>query len=120
MRDPNPFNVPPLDGAHTVGSSQFIRLELNSATARYAIRFPSGMFREEISTTELEKELARYIKSAERIEEVIRYTTNWRRVHFYPDSNLFFFVFPDGREMRGGLGNRNAFGEDFIWRRQGE
>jgi hypothetical protein len=118
MSQGNPFNLPLLGDPYSVEPTSYIRLVLDSDTKLYSITYPSGLFRRDLLNHELAKELARYVADPERVEQIIRYTTEWRRVNFYPDTDMMTPVFPNGQEYRGGAGNHNTFGRDFIWNRE--
>lgn len=108
-------NLPILDGTFEVGRDEYVEISMNDSKLTYSIKWPSGYFKENLSTAELNTELIRLVPQAERREQVIRYATDKRRTAFFPHHGpsgrpgfgVQYIIFP-GSENRiyfGGGGN---------------
>jgi hypothetical protein len=99
------FDLPLLGDAYDVEPDQYIEIGMDSSDLTYYIEYPSGLSREFARPEGLHRELRRFVRNDERIEEMIRYATNWRRTVFFPSLGQQFMRFTDGRINFGGLGN---------------
>lgn len=101
------FNLPLLNDAYEIADDEFVEIGMDSGDLEYYVVYPSGLSREFARADDLHAELRRFVKGDyDRIEEIIRYATNWRSTVFFPSLQQQFMRFPDGRINFGGLGNR--------------
>jgi hypothetical protein len=103
------FNLPLLGDAYDIADDEFLEIGMDSDSLEYYIVYPSGLSREFERPEGLHSEMKRFVNNDERIEEMIRFATNWRRSVLFPSLGQQFMRFPDGRINFGGLGNHALF-----------
>jgi hypothetical protein len=102
------YKLPTLSSARVVEKDQHIEIGMNSETMVYYIEYPSGFSKEFEKAVELAEELKTWIKDEERIEDMIRYATNWRSTAFFPSTGIQYIKLPDGRVGYPGFGNHKS------------
>lgn len=112
----NQYNLPYLNDTFLVGPKDHIEITLDSQTLKYKVHYPSNHFVEGLNPEAVKAQISRYNPDPDFLTRLIEYVTNWRRVAYFPNEQIFYSKFPNGRINFGGLGNSKRFTDDYIWR----